>query len=188
MPKVSINPKLPRIPFLPPTTPTPLPPSTMTSTTDHLGNNFKQPSPDQDCPKCICTKSATIRCLCLGEGVISNLPCEQGELPKGIQEGDKAVQMAELDDEWKFIDMGDVVSEMAAAMAEADALEPTYKEAQSWSDWPEWEKAIQVKLNALRNAGTWELVERPLNTNVVDSKWVFHIKKDADGNISKWKA
>jgi hypothetical protein len=34
--------------------------------------------------------------------------------------------VAELDDKWEFIDMGDVVSEMAAAMAEANALEPTY--------------------------------------------------------------
>ena len=42
--------------------------------------------------------------------------------------------MAELDDEWEF---GDVASGMAAAMAEANELEPTYEEAQSQSDWPE---------------------------------------------------
>ena len=30
------------------------------------------------------------------------------------------------------------MSGMAAAMAKANALEPTYKEAWSWSDWPEW--------------------------------------------------
>ena len=109
-------------------------------------------------------------------------------MPKGIQEADEAAQMAELDDEWDIIDSREVVSGMAAAMAEADALEPTYEEAQSQSDWPEWEKAIQVELDALRTAGTWELVERPPNTYVIDSKWVFCIKKDADGNISKWKA
>jgi hypothetical protein len=100
----------------------------------------------------------------------------------------KATQMASLDDEWEMIDSEEVVSGMAAAMAEADTLEPTYEEAQSRPDWLEWEKAIQVKLDALRTARTWELVERLLNTNVIDSKWVFYIEKDADGNISKWKA
>jgi hypothetical protein len=55
-------------------------------------------------------------------------------------------------------------------------------------DWPEWKEAIQVELDNLKAARAWELIERPFNTNVVDSKWVFHVKKDADGNISKWKA
>jgi tellurite resistance-related uncharacterized protein len=48
--------------------------------------------------------------------------------------------------------------------------------------------AIRVELDNLKAAGTWEIVERLRDTNVVDSKWVFRVKKDADGNISKWKA
>ena len=40
----------------------------------------------------------------------------------------------------------------------------------------------------MKAAGTWELAERPTDTNVVNSKWVFRVKKDADRNISKWKA
>jgi hypothetical protein len=57
--------------------------------------------------------------------------------------------VAELNDQWEFIDSGDIVSGMAAAMAEADALEPTYKEAQSRFDWPEWQKAIETELDTL---------------------------------------
>jgi len=128
-----------------PEQPTVLAPSIIRPTTtfndnpviDHLGDNFEHPPLDQGRPRRIRTESAAIRRLRAGEGVISNLPRERGELPKGIQEGDEAAQMAELDGEWEFIDSGDVASGMAAAMAEADALEPTYEEAQSRSDWPE---------------------------------------------------
>ena len=112
--------------------------------------------------------------------MISNLPHDQGELPKGIQEGDEVAEVAELDNEWECINMGDFAS--------ANALEPTYEEAQSQSDWPEWQKAIKVELNTLKNAGTWEVVERPPNVNIVNLKWVFHVKKDANRSISKWKA
>ena len=143
---------------------------------------------DQGCPRHICTELAAIRHLRAGEGVISNLPHDQGELPKGIQEGDEVAEVAELNDEWECINTGDFMSGMAAAMAESDALELTYKEARSWSDWPEWQKAIKVELNTLKNAGTWEVIERPPNINIVDSKWVFRVKKDANGSISKWKA
>ena len=31
-------------------------------------------------------------------------------------------------------------------------------------------------------------MERPEGVNVVDSKWVFWLKKDAKGNVVKWKA
>ena len=58
---------------------------------------------DQGHPRRIHTESAAIRCLRAGEGVISNLPRDQGELPKGIQEGDEVVEVAELDDKWECI-------------------------------------------------------------------------------------
>ena len=51
-----------------------------------------------------------------------------------------------------------------------------------------WRKAIDVELENLKTAGTWEVVERPEGTNVVDSKWVFCLKKDAEGRVVKWKA
>ena len=74
------------------------------------------------------------------------------------------------------------------ALAEADELEPLYEEAMMRSDWPQWKKAIEDELGSLRAAGTWEVVERPCHTNVIDLKWVFRVKKDEKGNIVKWKA
>ena len=50
--------------------------------------------------------------------------------------------MAKLDDEWVAVNLGGDVSGMSAAMAEADALELTYDEAKTRSDWPQWQDAI----------------------------------------------
>jgi len=40
----------------------------------------------------------------------------------------------------------------------------------------------------LKKRGVFEVVPRPLNKNVVGSKWVFAIKWNEDGTIKKWKA
>ena len=39
------------------------------------------------------------------------------------------------------------------------------------------------ELDLLRKAGTWEVVDAPLDANIVGSKWVFCTKKDAAGNV-----
>src|ERR1700678_1059623 len=77
---------------------------------------------------------------------------------------------------------------MATVMASAEGIEPTYEEAQKRSDWPKWHGAIQVELKNLEASGTWKLVKRPPNANVVDCRWVLHIKNIAAGEIEKYKA
>jgi hypothetical protein len=76
-----------------------------------------------------------------------------------------------------------------AATRDSEALEPqTLSEARKGLDWPHWEQAIHEELENLRSNGTWYLVEAPKNANIVGSKWVFRIKKDAAGNIVRYKA
>lgn len=78
---------------------------------------------------------------------------------------------------------------MAVATADAEGLEPrTLAEAKRRPDWPRWEEAIQEELGRLDKAGTWELVEKPEDANIVGSKWVFKIKKNAAGDIEKYRA
>ncbi|CAN6580831.1 unnamed protein product [Malus baccata var. baccata] len=45
-----------------------------------------------------------------------------------------------------------------------------------------------LEFTALHSQGTWSLVPLPPNKNLVGCKWVFKIKKVADGNISRYKA
>ena len=76
----------------------------------------------------------------------------------------------------------------AVAIAEVDEIEPSYEEVHLRSDWPEWRRVIDVELQNLELAKTWDVVERPSGINIVDSKWVFCLKKDSEGKIIKWKA
>jgi hypothetical protein len=77
---------------------------------------------------------------------------------------------------------------MATVMDAAECLNPTYEEAKRRSDWPKWQQAIKVELNSLERNGTWSVVKRPKEANVVDCKWVLRIKKNAAGEIEKYKA
>jgi len=76
-----------------------------------------------------------------------------------------------------------------ATTSDAEALEPrSLAEAKHRPDWHLWEKAIQEELATLNAAGTWRLEEAPAGANIIGSKWVFKAKKDAAGNIARYKA
>lgn len=42
-------------------------------------------------------------------------------------------------------------------------------------------------MHALSKNKTWELVDRSSNKNIVKCKWVFKLKKNADGNAQRYK-
>ena len=78
---------------------------------------------------------------------------------------------------------------MVAVTADVEGTDPTsVKEARLHSDWSKWKEAMQKELDALEKAHTWTVVECPPNVNVVGCKWVFQIKRNANGKIDKYKA
>ena len=64
----------------------------------------------------------------------------------------------------------------------------SFDEVKTLVDRVQWEQAINSEINSLLVNKTWTLVERPVNINIVDCKWVFNIKNDEFGNPSKYKA
>ena len=52
----------------------------------------------------------------------------------------------------------------------------------------EWKEAIEAELLALLARGTWDYVDIPEDTNLVDNKWVFKVKYTPDGRIDRFKA
>jgi transposase InsO family protein len=78
---------------------------------------------------------------------------------------------------------------LVATTSDAEALEPrSLAEAKRRPDWPLWEKAVEEELATLKAAGTWRMEEPPAGANIIGSKWVFKAKKDAAGNIARYKA
>lgn len=47
---------------------------------------------------------------------------------------------------------------------------------------------VKEELKHLADIKTWEAVERPDGVNIVGSKWVFKVKKDASKSVIEYKA
>ncbi|CAL9006186.1 unnamed protein product [Prunus brigantina] len=66
------------------------------------------------------------------------------------------------------------------------SIEPTsYTQA---SKFPHWQVAMQEEYTALIKNQTWSLVPFTPTMNIVGYKWVFKVKRKADGNIERHKA
>ncbi|KAK1606993.1 hypothetical protein QYE76_030666 [Lolium multiflorum] len=74
---------------------------------------------------------------------------------------------------------------LAAALADPSAEPRNYQAAMSV---PHWREAMELEYQALLRNETWTLVPPPPRVNVIDSKWVFKVKKHADGSIERYKA
>jgi hypothetical protein len=55
-------------------------------------------------------------------------------------------------------------------------------------DHPQWRQAMDIEYNALLKNKTWHLVSPKPRSNIIDCKWVFRVKKKADGTVDMNKA
>jgi len=53
---------------------------------------------------------------------------------------------------------------------------------------PMWKEAMDAEFMALQRNNTWRLVPSQPGRNVIDCKWVYKIKRKADGSIDRYKA
>lgn len=58
---------------------------------------------------------------------------------------------------------------------------------QALSD-PGWKEAMDTEYSALLKNQTWTLVPPRKGINIIDSKWVFEVKKKPDGAVERLKA
>ncbi|GMF59553.1 unnamed protein product [Phytophthora fragariaefolia] len=72
-----------------------------------------------------------------------------------------------------------------------NVMEPNhknYREAMQSAHRDGWLKAMPEELNALENNDVWKLVRMPRGVRVLHSKWVYKIKRDAEGLLERLKA
>lgn len=51
-----------------------------------------------------------------------------------------------------------------------------------------WKMAMEREMQSIEDNKTWKLTELPTGKKVIGLKWIFKLKKDAEGNVVKYKA
>lgn len=64
----------------------------------------------------------------------------------------------------------------------------TVEDALKSANRSDWEHAMNEEYLSLIGNRTWELVELPSDRKAINSKWVFKVKTDSEGNVSRFKA
>ena len=75
-----------------------------------------------------------------------------------------------------------------ALLAAATAPPSTYEEAIARDDADMWRAAMNEEISSLLANNTYTLEPLPAGFKALPCKWVFTIKRDADGNIKRYKA
>jgi hypothetical protein len=65
-------------------------------------------------------------------------------------------------------------------------VEPTYFEQAVGN--PKWDNAMDEEMATLDANATWELVALPKDKKTIGCKWVYKVKHNADGSVSRYKA
>ncbi|GJU62228.1 Myc-type, basic helix-loop-helix domain-containing protein [Tanacetum coccineum] len=70
-----------------------------------------------------------------------------------------------------------------------DLDEPSnYKAALAYPEFDKWLKAMNTKMQSMKDNQVWILVELPPNGQTIRSKWLFKKKTKMDGNVHTFKA
>jgi hypothetical protein len=71
----------------------------------------------------------------------------------------------------------------------AEPFEPkSYRQARSDSHWPKWHQAMVEELSSINENQTWELTTLPPGRQALSGKWVYNLKRGAEGEILRHKA
>ncbi len=64
----------------------------------------------------------------------------------------------------------------------------TYKQAVKLPLCDKWKMTMKNEIQSLKNNNTWDIVNMLLNQHVLKGRWVYKVKRDAHGQVSRYKA
>lgn len=64
----------------------------------------------------------------------------------------------------------------------------TYNQAVTCDDRENWISAMKEEIESLHENGTWELVDLPENKKPIGCKWVYKIKTNENGSVTRYRA
>ena len=74
-------------------------------------------------------------------------------------------------------------------MEATDLEEPaTFQDAINGPDQVHWRSAVKAELKSMHLRGVFHAAKVPRGQGAIGTKWVFKIKRKADGSIEKYKA
>lgn len=73
-------------------------------------------------------------------------------------------------------------------LAVDEEIPKSYEEALQSRKKERWKNAIEEEIKSHEVNKTWEIVNRPKNKTIIDSKWVFKIKENPNETVNKFKA
>ncbi|KAI0991228.1 hypothetical protein K3495_g16959, partial [Podosphaera aphanis] len=70
-----------------------------------------------------------------------------------------------------------------------DESEPkSYNAAKLSPNWEHWKTAFEAEMSSFAENNVWDIVQRPPGRKIVGGKWVCKIKRNAHGEIERYKA
>ena len=73
-------------------------------------------------------------------------------------------------------------------LAHEDREPISVSEATTTSDMAQWQSAMDMDMESLRDNEVWNIIKLPEDRKSVGSKWVFKVKVGPDGSIERHKA
>lgn len=81
-----------------------------------------------------------------------------------------------------------VVNSWAAEVSSTQEEPKNFAQAMNSQDRTKWNEAMVEEMRSIESNGTWQLVDLPAGRKAVGSKWVYKIKRNADGEVARFKA
>ena len=112
---------------------------------------------------------------------------EEEELDPGVDAGDNAgdnrrsARIRRRPGNFWMVDQARIAQDK-------DEDAPTYEEAMNGPNREQWLQALKEEIASLASNGTWELKDLPAGIKALPVRWVLKVKRDAKGNIERYKA